>query len=86
MIKIAIIYKRMPGERDKFVATSATVHAIRNEKTACGREIGTRLKGWVIEEVANEFNAVSCRTCCKVFDSEDKKRLLRSLQLQERGD
>ncbi len=82
MIKVAIIYKRMQGERDKFATMFATVHAIREGKTACGREVGTEANGWFIEEVITEFNAVSCKTCRRTLDSEDKKRLLKSLRLQ----
>ncbi len=86
MIEVAIIYKRMPGERDKFATMFATVHAIREGKTACGREIGAEIDGWFIEEVVTEFNVVSCKTCRKTLDSEDKRDLLKSLRLQERGD
>lgn len=83
MIKIAVIYKRLPGHHDGFATTLATVHAIRDNKTACGRAIGTKINGWFIEEVITEFNAVSCKTCRRTLDSEDKKRLLESLKLQE---
>lgn len=86
MIEVAIIYKRMLGHPDRFATTLATVHAIRNGKTACGREIGTEINGWFIEEVVTEFNAVSCKTCHRTLDSEDKKRLLESLKLQENSD
>lgn len=86
MIEVAIIYKKLPGHHDRFVTPLATVHAIRDSKTACGREIGTEINGWFIEEVVAEFNAVSCKTCRRTLDSEDKKRLLGSLKLQERSD
>lgn len=82
MIEVAVIYKRMLGHPGEFVATSATIHAIRDGETACGREIGTEMDGWFIEEVASEFLAVSCKTCRRTLDSEDKRKLLKSLRLQ----
>ncbi len=85
MIKVAIIYKRTLGDPSKFSIMFATVHAIRDGRTACGREVGTELKGWFIEEVVTECNAVSCKTCRRTLDSEDKERLLKSLKLQEKG-
>ncbi len=65
MVEVAIKYKNKAEEW--------IVHAIRNNETACSRSISS--DGWRIEQVASEFNAVTCKECLRVLNTKLKKRM-----------
>lgn len=65
MVEAAIKYKNKAGEW--------IVHAIRSNETACRRLINS--DGWRVEQVAGEFNAVTCKECLRILNTKLKKRM-----------
>lgn len=79
MITVAIKCKRIIN--NSWDESDAIVHVVRDEKTICGRKIGYKLAGWILKECVSgsQLNQNTCKTCCKVLNSEARNRMLKSL-------